>query len=394
MPGPSASPKRLAGRPQPGEHAGLAAAGARGVVGDAVRQHGQREDLLAGVPAADHARRPGRRRTAAAPARAAGRARRRRRAATPAISERSLPSRAPTRLHSGITSRAGPTNAGEQEASRRLPAPARGRRSTARRRASCRCRRPGSRNRPAAPGTARSPAATRSWRAATARFARPAHRDCAVRVPRKTPERAHHDQRADEHARPSVAGQAAAGLLDDQRGERAGDQDGQRQHRDPPGHQPGALARSRRSSRPASPRRAPGRRRTRSRWPGTRPRRRRRRRRRCRTGRRTSPRTARASARPATSRNGRRSPRAVGEPAGHRVDQHVPGLRQQHEQPGDAGGDAERVGQVGQKEQTGHGAERAGDQRTERIASPHAAWQRDAPAYVVGGTSGRHGRGC
>nr|BFE76733.1 hypothetical protein GCM10020092_100340 [Actinoplanes digitatis] len=41
---------------------------------------------------------------------------------------------------------------------------------------------------------------------------------------------------------------------------------------------------------------------------------------------------------------------AVGDPARDRVDQDVPGLRQQHEQSGDARGDTERVGQIWQKE--------------------------------------------
>jgi hypothetical protein len=51
----------------------------------------------------------------------------------------------------------------------------------------------------------------------------------------------HQDETADEDARPPVACQTAAGLLDRERSECSRDEDGQRQNGDAPGHEPGPF---------------------------------------------------------------------------------------------------------------------------------------------------------
>ena len=326
-----------------------------------------RDDQVDGAPAAATG-------AASSAERAGGEDQRRQRSATA-----SLPSRAPTRLHSGITSSAGPTKHGEQHGRRRRPArAARGRRSTARRPASCAM--------PAAWITKQTSSSAeravaggdpRAAPAASARSRRPsrsARRACRRRR-RACRRRSARRRTAPIHRWPGMPPPAG---VDDERRHRAGDQDRQRQDRDPPGHQPGPLGVAVGHLGRHRHVRAPGRRRTRWRWRGTRPRRRRRRRRRCRTAPANIAANSTASARPPTSRNGRRSPQrgSVGDPAGDRVDQHVPRLRQQHQQPGHAGGDAERVGQIGQQQQARHGPERAGDQRTQRVPGPHAPRQR------------------
>ncbi len=66
---------------------------------------------------------------------------------------------------------------------------------------------------------------------------------------------------------------------------------------------------------------------------------------------------------------------AVGDPAGDRVEQDIPGLGQQDDESGEAGGHAEPVGEVGQQEQAGDRAEGARRHRPEAVAAPHASRQ-------------------
>jgi ATPase subunit of ABC transporter with duplicated ATPase domains len=87
-----------------------------------------------------------------------------------------------------------------------------------------------------------------------------------------------------------------------------------------------------------------------------------------------------ASARPPASRNGRRraggGAGAVADASDDRVEHDVPGLGDEHDDPGEHGSDAERIGQVGQQEQPGHRAERAGRDAAQGIAAPDPGGER------------------
>src|SRR5699024_12185402 len=66
---------------------------------------------------------------------------------------------------------------------------------------------------------------------------------------------------------------------------------------------------------------------------------------------------------------------AVGDPPRYRVEQDVPGRREEDDQAGDTGGDAEPVGEVGQEQEPGNRPEGPRGDRAEPVPTPHPCRQ-------------------
>ena len=82
--------------------------------------------------------------------------------------------------------------------------------------------------------------------------------------------------------------------------------------------------------------------------------------------------------------------RSVADPPGDRVQHHVPGLGDEHDDRGDGSGDAEGVGQVGEEHQARHGAEGPGRHGSESVAHTHPA-RKGGPGAVRGARRRSHG---